>query len=735
REVALQQYEQLLDLTRSGSWLNREIRSRIEQVYRAQDDVPGLVVYYNQWMEAHPKDIEAILLLSDALNEISRFKESVEWLEQAVSMAPDRVDIAYALAKALEKTDQYDRAVLVARNLTVKQPNDTRYWELLAELLLKRNLPVSEQDRQQALAALSEIAPEGSRDVSRILQLAEMLYARDFGEEAVVQFSRALALSPAASDIRLRQAEILMALEQQDQAYTLLEGLVAGDQAQPENYQRLASVWTRYGENERAYQAIAAGLEINAEYFDLLWLKWNLLTEEQRWSEALDLYPSLQKAVSSEYLLEQLEVRYLQVLHASGQSDQVWRDLNQRVADAGASGLSVPEFRVLLRMALQKQSALEEESFDALMKQAIEAHPESESLLRMALAQQRRDMRYDEAVATAYQLAKVNPKLKTDWLAQIARIRMQQGELEQALSEARKVIELSPAATEGYLLFANLAVEGGQWEQAEERLRQAIRLSDQPNQVRVKLGGMLQDAGELKKAQNVFNDAFTAADSARERLNLMRPLSEVYFQMGQIEELIRKMEQRQQAEGEGGGWRYGLYLAEIYQQLQDYGSARDQLAKSLSQRPDDIQLIQQLIALAERERNVREVIFYREKLLEHDPAVDHAIVLAQDYLSLSQQEDAWLLIQRFKKEFLQDPMAWEEVLGQLDEGKYKEPVRGLLQESMRVRPNALETELALAKYHVRRANYQVAEEALWNIYLRPVPAETEAEKKKRESEA
>ncbi len=46
-------------------------------------------------------------------------------------------------------------------------------------------------------------------------------------------------------------------------------------------------------------------------------------------------------------------------------------------------------------------------------------------------------------------------------------------------------------------------------------------------------------------------------------------MTPAYLQDGQADELINRFKKEQASEE--GGWRYGLYLSTIYEQLQDYG--------------------------------------------------------------------------------------------------------------------------------------------------------------------
>ncbi|MGC3959203.1 MAG: tetratricopeptide repeat protein [Verrucomicrobiota bacterium] len=90
REEARVLYESALPLSAPTSWMHREVRARIEESYRRQDDIPGLVGYYETWLKGHGKDVDVALRLSDAMIELNRKNDAVQWLRQAGDWAPDR---------------------------------------------------------------------------------------------------------------------------------------------------------------------------------------------------------------------------------------------------------------------------------------------------------------------------------------------------------------------------------------------------------------------------------------------------------------------------------------------------------------------------------------------------------------------------------------------------------------------------------------------------------------------
>ena len=65
--TALPILEQLLAKLNPESWLFREVRRKIEEVFLRTDDEDGLAKYYAAWLANNPDDIEAMSRLARVL--------------------------------------------------------------------------------------------------------------------------------------------------------------------------------------------------------------------------------------------------------------------------------------------------------------------------------------------------------------------------------------------------------------------------------------------------------------------------------------------------------------------------------------------------------------------------------------------------------------------------------------------------------------------------------------------
>ncbi len=169
-EEAVAVFGRTLEETSEGSWINREVRARIEELFRRRDDLPGLLAFYEQRSEAFPRDPVSRAARAAVLVDLGRGDEAVEQLREATELAPEDRELRVALIQQLTDLGRSDEALTEARELArpANAPPEV--------LILLGNLEF-ETSKEAALAAWRRIAPEGTTDVAAVAQLAE-IFAR-----------------------------------------------------------------------------------------------------------------------------------------------------------------------------------------------------------------------------------------------------------------------------------------------------------------------------------------------------------------------------------------------------------------------------------------------------------------------------------------------------------------------------------------------------------------------------
>ena len=123
-DQALHDFELMLAKLRPDSWLHREVRRKIEEVFLRNDDQPGLVAYYERWTKKEPEDIEALVRLGRTLATMGRAAEALPWYEKAIKLAPTRRDLRLALISQLAGDQKFAEAALQYQALDQADPNN-----------------------------------------------------------------------------------------------------------------------------------------------------------------------------------------------------------------------------------------------------------------------------------------------------------------------------------------------------------------------------------------------------------------------------------------------------------------------------------------------------------------------------------------------------------------------------------------------------------------------------------
>lgn len=644
RDAALAIYEQVLVDSAPTSWIHRETRQRIEELFRGEDDLPGLAAYYEKRMKAEPADVEAVYRYASVLSELGKDEESAAQWRRAIELAPERREFVQEYARQRLASGKAAEAVDLLRRLSRDDPKNADLSEALGDALWSQaEASGKPEDRNAALDAWAQLAPPDSNDISRIIRVTGILARHDLKNEALPYYERALRIRPDSFDLREAWADILAKLGRRNDAEGVLSAGVAGDLATAENYLALAGVYRRLERTDDALAAVEAGLAKDPGSFDLLVLKARLLSEKEQWAAVADLHTALLAAAPAPHYVPELERQYLEALDNAGKLDEAQ---NRLLADFTAGKIADEAgLRLLARMLLRTSDT---ENARKVLDAAAKNFPNSIPLAQLESDYQERSGTPETRREILRKLASLDAGNRAQWLAQIAQLYQSEGKWDDALKVAQERIELSPANSDGYLFYADICFAANRNEQGIEKLQEALRIASDPVNVRLRLASAYSTAGNNAMALRTQEEAFTQESDPARKLQLMGTLAQYYLQENRIEELIARLESRQKAEE---GARYSAYLAEIYLQMRDYAGAREELARSLAVHPRDAGLLQQLLRVSEQEGNVDERVRYARALAEVNPSLDSRLALLDALADSGAEEEAAALVREIGPEW------------------------------------------------------------------------------------
>ena len=713
-EKALEIYEQAIPQTSGTSWIQKELRNRIEQVYRKQEDLPGLVTYYESLIESRGPDTATALLLADVLDDLGRSDEATEWILRATEWSPSRSDLSLLLADRYLDENDASSAIEVLAPLHRSDPQNEAIIETLGDAYWVRfESDDSAEDRDLAITTWEKIAPPSDATALNHLKLAGIFKSYDLSDKALAAYEMASEKDPDSIDIREQWADWLFTLERPDEAWAVLAEVTATPaQRTADRFLRLARIQKRYGNPDEAVDSVNRGLSLEPESFELLSLKWSILAQLERWEEAANLYGPLFAAAPNEFFRQSVDQRHIQALAASDQLEETLQTLQTRL---GSDSLSIEEMALLLQIATTTRDV---ETTRRTLAESEERFPDSIRLRQLALNYHVSIGDYGQAIHNLEKLLELSPTRSDEWLQQIAANQQAQGDYEQAIRTAQRRVEMNPAKTKSQLDLANLYMISGEIDSAIETLLSSIALSEDKTAIRNQLIEYLSANGMSQEAYDEAWILFRESDSVEGKLRTLPTLTNIAVRQGLLDDLIRDFERKRLSEE--NGFRYALFLASIYESVGDLGRARSNLIEALAARPDDTVLIRQILEMAKKENDWEDYVRFSSRLAEIEPSVDNLFTHLEALLASQRHEEAVEWLAENQETFLQELKAVRLLVGSHKDAASE--VLNLFGQSLRHKDGDAESQIALAELLLVVEDFEGAEEAFWRVLTMNEPA-------------
>ncbi len=704
---AVEIYEAGLAETSEGSWLNREVRGRIEELFRRKDDLPGLLAYYQKRMKASPQDYQSLAAQAGVLEDLGRADEAAETLRAASKLAPQNIELRLALIRSLTGHGKINDALTEATELCQAADASPEALVMLGNLHWALFLQSKDdKDRTNAITAWQRIAPAESKETARIAQLADILATHEQMDAAIAQWQRIVALSPDASDARQRLAEVFIKRNDKTAAAAVLDGLTAGDRASAENFLALARIQERLEMTDDARATTKKGLELFPKDYELLNFTWRQATEAKDAETVTRLFPALWLNAPNEFFAEDTVKKYASFLETMGTDKDTAKDLSGRL-EKGA--LEPAETIVLFRLSLSQQN-------EEVAKKALDLLKTQSAPVRAARAAYDFATTFgspEEQVAALQAVAAADPRMASDSLRSAARIQADAGQVDEALKTLSQLIERSPADASLYTQYADVATKGGKIDDAVRRLRDAVRYVEDTSSISLQLASLLEVQGLTADATKVLQDAFEKEQRDGRRMEIFRRQIENAMQSGGIDNLIATLREKQAREQ--GGARYGTYLAEIFMLQGDFIAAREELTRSLGKTPDNAAAVSRLIDLADRGGDQEESLRLSGKLAELEPSRENRTAYISKLFAAGELARGQAEFDRARPEILKDPTGWSGVINAMRKAGLDAQCDAIIEELAVAADSGVLPRGELARLRLMQRNYDAATKTLWQV--------------------
>jgi tetratricopeptide (TPR) repeat protein len=645
KEEALSDFELQLGKVNPDSWLHRDVRRRIEEVFWSSGDIDGLVAYYTSWVEKHPEDVDAMMRTARFLAVQRRLPEAETWFRKAIEKSPSTAEPRVALAEALVADEQYGKAADEMKALVEIEPDNPDYIVRWGELVLNDSGRNSAERKSEAAEIWKRLLEKRGDDPVTVSRVADLLRSSESSEEAIAQYRKAIELAPNEPQYREYLGEYLHQLGRKDEAIAVWQDLASGERQTRDNLVRLSEVFSTFGYDDRALATMAAACEQKptfghrARYAELL-------REAGKYDESLSQL-QLAEPLADDPELRQIVVdERIKNYQASGKLAETIDQLEAAVAGDKAGDAQSWRLLALLREAdRQFQPACE------AAEKATSLAPGNATMWETAALLQERSGRFGDAIESYRKLATIDRRFLSNYLTQIASLEMRVGNTEAALKAGEELIAAAPDNAEHYRFFADVCFRVGEEERGFEVLRRSVRGNPNDSEALLYLARVLSEAFRTDEAIELYWRGFDLAKDLDGKIAVITPLTELYLRTNRFETLTDRLEAtgREQNKPRDGL----LWVAAAHQAAGDLGTAKQMLEQLVREESRDTKLLEQMVALSRAEYDFDSAAEYQRRLVAIAPTPEGEYQLANILLELGeieQSEAIWLKIAQRKND-------------------------------------------------------------------------------------
>jgi tetratricopeptide (TPR) repeat protein len=609
---ALTDFEALLGELNPDSWLHREVRHKIEDVFLRNDDQAGLAKYYEGWVAKHPSDIDAIARLAHTLSNQGRLPEARSWLEKGIAKAPSRRPLRQALIEQLNFEQKFAEAAAQYEAMDKADPNNPDTLREWGKVLLRdRSRPEAER-KQAAYDVWKRLLEKRPKDAVVTAQVADLVRGAGMTDDAIALYKRAIELAPESPQYREYLGEYYHSLKRSADALAAWRPIAEGSNRNAKNLARLGEVFNGFGYRKEAVAAFADAVGLEKDDFNLRLRYAELLHLNERNDDALAQIDAAAKLAGNAEEAEAILQAQLKIYQATDTLTARTAAL-QKELDASKDVTAERWHRLARYYEANRQMS---EATETIGK-AIKLDGKSIPILASAARIHESGGNLLLAADINRQLAAIDRRFRTEYLTAVAKLEARLGRRAEALKAGHDLLAAAPGNPDHHKFFAELCFELGESDEGLEALRRSVRANPSEPQGLLTLANALAERLNTGEAIELFWRAFDKSADLEGKLSVVARLTELYLQNNQFDRLLERLErERREADKQR---EMTICLAQAYQTAGDLGTARQQLERLLSENSRDTQLLQQLSKLAENEGDTAQALKYQRQWAQAAP--------------------------------------------------------------------------------------------------------------------
>ncbi len=631
-DAALANYEAALSRTDPDGWLATDIRSRVQDLFRKRNDLAGLVTYYEGRLKGKDsQDVRTMAALARLLTELDRSKDARQWYERALGLAPKDEAIRLAYVRLLDQLKDYPAAITQYEQLLEAKPKEASYLEALGDLILKQAKDAAAQDKARKL--WNRIAESNPTDAATQIQVGGIFGEHGMGDDAERCYKRAIELAPNVGQYREYYGEFLVKVRQRDKALAVLRDMASDTRRSVDTLMRLADVLKHFQFQEESLASCREAVELKPDHFAARRQLVAFLTERQQYDEALKELDTAAALAPNPFFKGEIVDDRIRLLNRAGKLKEVFDSRMQSLAQSAPTDALPYVECAKMAVALGRT-----EDANTLVNKALALAPNAVAAWELAARVYRQGSDAERQAKALRRLVELAPQNRVEYLRQLAQLHGQLGESGDAVRAAEEMIAASPDSPAGYEVLAGLCERFGMADRSLAVLSKAVRINPKDLELRMLYARRLERGGEPDQALEQYWQAFESQEDTEDRLSIVKTMAEVCYRAGKFEAFIERLKRRGRVNQDD--WVTSLCVATAYRQIEDFTKAREALSSWQGKRPDDAQLLKQLVQLSESEGLKERALEYLRKLVKLEPSRDNHLRMGELLFDLGRKDEA-----------------------------------------------------------------------------------------------
>ncbi|MDA1231415.1 MAG: tetratricopeptide repeat protein, partial [Planctomycetota bacterium] len=621
------------------SWIYKDVRRRIDDVFLRSGDQDSLVKYYQQWIDAHPEDVEGMARLAKFLAQSARVPEATQWMEKALKLAPSRTDLRKSFIDQLVDDQRIPEAIRQFEQLALAAPGNPDFLRDWGKLVLKDKSQNLELRKKEVIRIWNQIVANRPDDAITTAQVADLFRQANMIAEAQTLYEKAVTLAPGDPQYREYLGEFYHIQKKPDAARRTWAAIADGKLRTAENVARLAEVYNSFGYLDQAVKEIADACRLAPKEFVLQMRSAEYHARATKYDEALTFLDTAEKLAASDDDRDALIRQRIEVFQSSQRMDDETKKLAEAVT---ANAKATPADWALLARYYEANRQWVEATES--IENGLAIDPKSIPTLTAAARISESSGNYGQAADYSRRLADTDRRSRGDHLMNVARLEAQMGRANEALAAANELIVSAPGNTDNYEFLAQLCFRLGKSDEGLEALRKAVRINPNEPHLIMALASALADQLRTDEAIEVYWRAFDKSETVEDKTNLTQKLVPLYEQINQFDKLIERFERDRREEERRR--EMTICLAQAWQTSGDFGTARQELEQLLGEDSRDTNLLQQLGKLCEASGDVDAAIGYQRQLIAVAPGHETEFPLVAMLQSRGDRDEAMDILVR-----------------------------------------------------------------------------------------